>query len=195
MLTNALGEMPSKDVIDDLNELLGRWGVLDELRSLPQGFNTVLTQNLIRSLSPVAGYAVMFNRFSALISADQASWTELLVYVIALRYAWISVRQVTARLTKLSQFFPEFEKLRDLVRAAERVDRSSRPKARASKEPILLVSRGTADLALGDDNGQIELQRGRPILVLHPDLIDRRALERLNITVWPRVGRPRWGHW
>ena len=33
--------------------------MLDELRSLPQGLDTVLTQNLIRSLSPEAGYALM----------------------------------------------------------------------------------------------------------------------------------------
>ena len=59
VLANALGETPSKDVVDELNELLGRWGVLDELWSLPQGLDTVLTQNLIRSLSPKAGYAVM----------------------------------------------------------------------------------------------------------------------------------------
>ena len=145
---------------------------------------------LVNSIFLILIVVILLLVFSALISADQASWTELLVYVIALRYAWVSVRQVTARLTKISQFFPEFEKLRDLVRAAERVDRSSRPKALASKEAILLVSRGNADPALGDDDGQIELQRGRPILALYPDLIDRRALERLHITVWPKAGFP-----
>lgn len=145
---------------------------------------------LVNNIFLILIVVILLLVFSALISADQASWTELLVYVIALRYAWISVRQVTARLTKISQFFPEFEKLRDLVRAAQRVDRSSRPKARAAKEPILVASRGNADPALGDDNGQIELQLGRPILALYPDLIDRRALERLNIAVWPRAGFP-----
>ena len=128
--------------------------------------------------------------FSALIGADEASWAQLLAYVVALRFTWTSVRQLTAALTKLSQFFPEFERFADLVRSAERVERSSPPKDRPLSEPVCIQSRGDADAALQSQDGPLELQRGRPVLALYPDRIDRVALERLNIALWPNDGFP-----
>jgi hypothetical protein len=115
------------------------------------------------------------------------SWSAMLTYLFALRYAISSLRQVSSIFIKFSKFLPEFRAYTELIDAAERLRRRrERAMARGDALPDSLV------LRLGEDRrwnsqARLSIRRGDVVWVLVPARPTRFELEALALRLGTKL--------
>lgn len=107
---------------------------------------------------------------------ETISWSRLLAYIIALRFAWTSVRQVTALLTGFNQFFSEVEKVAGLIRIAREIGDSSdtAEDERLTEGELVSSPRSRGRFNAAD---RIPIGPGSVVLAINPRSVGRATLE------------------
>lgn len=116
---------------------------------------------------------------------ENASWAALLAYILALRFAWTSLKQVTTVVTNLSRFFTEFERHYDLDRAIRMAIQQAVRQTRALEKDgsFVIGSRGELDPEIGDTDSTIEIAQSEAVLALNPFALTGAAMYRLAETL------------
>jgi len=105
----------------------------------------------------------------------ERTWAEFLVFIVALRFVFYGVRQVTARLVKLSRFLPEYRAYTEFVDEAEGI-RAGNARGGAAALPDVLVFRCGRDGQWGSVP-RLRMQRSQSVVVLTPHRVTHGMLE------------------
>lgn len=145
---------------------------------------------LVNSVFTIVSTAAIVVFFAA-TRGPNASWTSLLVYVVALRFAISSSRQVSMMFVQLSRLHPIYGGYCSFMTAVERL-RATRGRGghAAAAVPGRLSFRcsGTWDAELGDS---VHVQRGQALVVLVPREPTHADLERAaTVLEWHAAEAP-----
>ena len=149
---------------------------------------TTLTVNL---LGAVATLAVLLAAGVALLSGAW-SWSLLLAYVAALRYFLGSLMQVSSLATTASRYYPHLFRYYTFEASA----RAATAAPPAAEPPPSIGGDGAGQptvLALPALDGsadRVALHPGRPVLVFHPEDVDRGLLRALFEKATPPAAAP-----
>ena len=124
---------------------------------------------------------VLFVFFAIQAGRDGHSWSELLLYIVALRFAVTELRRVTATLVFISRLLPVFVPYRDFMRAAEEL-RQAHARQRTPKQPLpdRISIHCEGEPMLGSASG-LELRRGSILWVLQSWRPSRSDLEAVAV--------------
>jgi len=127
----------------------------------------------------------LFVFFGLVTRTHQRSWSEMLTYLFALRYAVSSLRQVTGIFIKFSKFLPEYRTYSQFVDHARRLS-ADRAAHRRDGRPL----QGSLTIKLDgdrrwDSHAQIQFDRSTVLWVLTPDRATHFELE----AIASRLGR------
>lgn len=105
---------------------------------------------------------------------SERTWAEFLVFIVALRFMFFGVRQVTARLVKLSRFLPEYRAYSEFIDDAEAL--RSLNQTPAAPLPDVLVFRCGRE-GRWNSAPRLRVQRGEAVIVLTPHRVTHGMLE------------------
>lgn len=106
---------------------------------------------------------------------DAIAWTSLLAYLIAVRFTWSSVRQVTALLTNFNQIYIEVERVATFIRLAE--ERESAAQAPPPFAGIEFANPARHQKTFGAPK-RVRIDRGSLVLLLDARTIEGSAMDR-----------------
>jgi hypothetical protein len=131
---------------------------------------------------------VLFGYFGVAAGRGEQRWSELLLYIVALRFAVAELRRVTALMVMLSRCMPEFSRYRAFVDGAAAVRRSNEF---ASGQTALLPATLTlrcADSPILNGEPSLEVARGTIVWVLQPWKPTHVDLETIATRLWALAG-------
>jgi hypothetical protein len=133
---------------------------------------------------------VLFVFFAIEAGRNGHSWSELLLYIVALRFAVLELRRVTATMVFISRLLPVFVPYRDFMRAAEEL-RRAHATHEAPDQPLPdRIAIRCEDQPIVSSASGVELRRGSILWVLQSWRPSRSDLEAVAVQLERAANRP-----
>jgi ABC-type multidrug transport system fused ATPase/permease subunit len=144
-----------------------------------------LADNRVQALNTTfffSCFLILFAYFLLMVPSPERSWSELILFVVALRFTISGMRKVTSTIVKLSRFYPEYKTCMEFFDSVEKI-RGHRIRTMKDARPL------PASLPFrcgSSENGKVEksvtVKKGQILWVIQPTPLSPGDLK--AIAVW-----------
>jgi ABC-type multidrug transport system fused ATPase/permease subunit len=117
----------------------------------------------------------LFGYFLVETSAGERAWSDFIVFVVALRFVFFGVKQMTSRFVKLSRFLSEFRAYTEFVDGAERL-RAENERGGVAPLPDSLIFRCGKD-GRWQSAPRLRVERRQSAIILTPHRVTHGMLQ------------------